>query len=134
MGGAGVLVPGDAEAIDVPAGKQWSAGLHGDYENFGLGLVYTSIESDDDDASNLEILYLGGTAGWEAVTVGAWYADILSGEGEVADADGRDSYGLSAQYDLGGGASVNGGIVRTFGGGGDGDAATVADFGIRMAF
>jgi outer membrane protein OmpU len=134
LGGTSVLFPGEAGDLDVPAGKQWSAGLHGDYENFGLGVVYTSIESDDDDASNLDILYLGGTFGWEAFTLGGYYANILNGEGEVADADGRDSYGVSAQYDLGGGASVNGGVGRTFGGGDGGDGATVADFGVRMAF
>ena len=133
-GGTDVYFPAVAENQRIPAGKQWSAGLAGEYQNLGFGMVYTNIESDDDDTSNLEILYLGGTYGWDAVTVGAWYANILNGEGEVTDADGRDSYGLSAAYDLGGGASINGGIGQTFGGGDDDDGATVADFGIRMAF
>ncbi len=133
-GGTDVYFPAVAENQRIPAGKQWSAGLAGEYQNLGFGMVYTNIESDDDDTSNLAILYLGGTYGWDAVTVGAWYANILNGEGEVTDADGRDSYGLSGAYDLGGGASINGGIGQTFGGGDDDDGATVADFGIRMAF
>ncbi len=43
---------------------------------------------------------------------------------------------LTAQYDLGGGATVNGGVAYTYGGVGDDgqDQATVADFGIKMAF
>ena len=50
-----------------------------------------------------------------------------------------DSYELSAQYDLGGGASINGGVRRTYniiGLDGDeaGDSAWIGDFGIKMAF
>ena len=50
---------------------------------------------------------------------------------------------MSAQYDLGGGATVNGGVRQTYdtlclGDDDDdddcGDSATVADFGIKMAF
>jgi hypothetical protein len=45
---------------------------------------------------------------------------------------------LSAQYDLGGGATVNGGLRRTYGlaaaEGGDGDEAWIGDFGISIAF
>ena len=43
-----------------------------------------------------------------------------------------------AQYDLGGGATVNGGIFRSYEVGdlanGLGDNATIADFGIAMEF
>ena len=50
--------------------------------------------------------------------------------------DGNKSYGLTGQYDLGGGATVNGGIasVDGFSGLDDGDTAMVGDFGISMAF
>ena len=54
--------------------------------------------------------------------------------------DGADAYGLTGQYDLGGGATVNGGIVSTYPQPGSGsgpldpDSAVIGDFGIRMAF
>ena len=43
---------------------------------------------------------------------------------------------MTAQYDLGGGASINGGVLQTYGGtdDDDDDSAMIADFGIKMAF
>ena len=52
-GGTDVYFPAVAENQRIPAGKQWSAGLAGEYQNLGFGMVYTNIESDDDDTSNL---------------------------------------------------------------------------------
>jgi hypothetical protein len=65
---------------------------------------------------------------------------VLNADGDVfEDADGNKSYGLTGQYDLGGGATVNFGARRTYdivGLGSDegGDAAWIGDFGISMAF
>jgi outer membrane protein OmpU len=128
-----VQVPGvpDEDVVAVESGHQWSVGLNGDYESFGLGVIYTQIESDG-DASAAELL-VGGSFGWEAFSVGAWYAGIMNADGAAAGRDGDDSFGVSAQYDLGGGASINGGVAQTFGSSSDSEE-TVADFGIKMAF
>ena len=70
------------------------------------------------------------------------YGNILSAEGGASRSlDGDDSsWRVSAQYDLGGGATVNGGVRQTY----DSwprrrrrratNSATIADFGIKMAF
>ena len=54
------------------------------------------------------------------------------------DLDGADSYELSASYDLGGGASVMGGVRHTYStvdlGDDDPDSTWIGDFGISMAF
>ena len=93
----------------------------------------------DADADNL---LLGAAFGFDAFSVGAFYGKVLSANGAPAFEvlDGADAYGLTAQYDLGGGATVNGGIVKTYPQPGSGsdpldpDSATIADFGIRMSF
>ena len=46
----------------------------------------------------------------------------------------KQAYALTGQYDLGGGATVNGGIQKNYKFLSGGDAATTADFGISMAF
>ena len=62
---------------------------------------------------------------------------MLNAEGadDIGVFDGDDAYGLTAQYDLGGGATVNGGIANSYSiSATDDESATIADFGIAMEF
>lgn len=124
-------VTGEIVPTVFEGGKQYSAGLNAEFEQFGFGAVYTKAESDGDD--EFETLSVGGSYGFDAFTVGAFYHTFLSG-GDLVDGD--DAYALTAKYDLGGGASVNGGVGRAWGNDDDdnNDGRTVADFGIKMAF
>jgi outer membrane protein OmpU len=126
--GTTVGVPFVTGTDSAPAGHQWSAGIKGDYDAFGFGLTYVNIEGDQD--AKIEQILVGGSFGWDAFSVGAFYGNILNAEGpgSLADFDGDDTYEISAQYDLGGGATVNTGYRRTY------DESDVADFGIKMAF
>jgi outer membrane protein OmpU len=139
-----------AVGTDVAAGHQWSAGLKAEYEAFGFGLTYMSLDTDENDAGvdfKADELLVGASFGFGAWSVGAVYGNIMSAEGGLSELDGGQAYGLTAQYDLGGGASVNGGVFKTY----DQPLATVdndtgevididfedtyvADFGIVMSF
>ena len=87
------------------------------------------------DADNLLV---GASYTFDAWSVGAVYGKILGASGALEDIDGEDSYELSAQYDLGGGATLNGGVRRTYNlvdaDGTEADAAWIGDFGIAMSF
>jgi len=133
------VVDGLPIQFEVGNGEQWSAGLKGTYDAFGFGLTYVKINSDTASFGKQEVdnILVGASFGWDAFAVGGFYGNILSAEGTgLDDIDGDDAFGLTAQYDLGGGATVNGGVAYTYGGvGEDGeDQATIADFGIKMAF
>lgn len=129
----GQLVEVPVASTEVDGGKQYSVGLNGEFEQFAFGATYTKAEGDGDD--EFDSLAVGGTYGFDAFTVGAFYHTILSADGDIADLDGDDAYALTAAYDLGGGATVAGGIGRAWGGDGDdNNGRTVGDFGIRMAF
>ena len=139
-----VLIP-VAEDEFFPDGEQWSVGLAADYEAFGFGVTYVKITSNTADEGEVEIdnILVGGSFGWDAFAVGAFWGYIPSangpedefGEDSFEGIDGNSSYGVSAQYDLGGGATVNGGILQTYGSTDeDNDSAVIADFGIKMAF
>jgi outer membrane protein OmpU len=125
--------------FDVPGGNQWSVGLKADYEAFGFGVTYIQSNSDgDDDWNNLLI---GASAGFGAWSVGAVYGDVLSADGALDPLDGDQAYGITAQYDLGGGATVNGGVFQAYkqaltqdDGTLEWDNPTIADFGIVMSF
>ena len=99
-----------------PDGEQWSVGLGAEYASFGFGLTYMKLNSDTSDLGEFDAdnLLVGASYTYDAWSFGAVYGKILSAEGELADIDGQDSYELSAQYDLGGGASINGGVRRTY--------------------
>ena len=137
---------GDVEVIAAPVdtvfpdGEQWSIGLGAEYASFGFGLTYMKLNSDTSDEGEFDAdnLLVGASYTYDAWSFGAVYGKILSAEGALDDIDGEDSYELSAQYDLGGGASINGGVRRSYPldelDGGDGDAAWIGDFGITMAF
>lgn len=139
-----VTLVGASSTRTIPGGEQWSAGIGGTWESLALGVVYTSGQSSSNDfveGASLDTIGVGGTFGFDAFTVGAYYVNILKGTNDLEGFDGQDAYGLTASYDLGGGASVAGGVGTTFGRGSifgnrgdDVDAETVADFGIKMAF
>ncbi len=138
-----LLIPAVGISTTIPSGTQWSGSVGGSYGDFGMGLVYTNADSDGNrfvDGSSFDTIGVGGTYGWEALTVGAYYVKILNADGEIEAFDGEQTYGFTAAYDLGGGAEVAGGIASTFGRGSAfgnrdlGDAETVGDFGIRMNF
>jgi outer membrane protein OmpU len=138
-----LVVPAASVSQTIPSGSQWSGSIGGTYGDFGLGIVYTTADSDSNqfvEGANFDTLGAGATFGWEALTVGGYYLKVLDAGGDLEAFDGEQTYGVTAAYDLGGGASVAGGVASTLGRGSvfgnrdDGDAETVADFGIKMSF
>jgi outer membrane protein OmpU len=143
---------------EVKGGEQWSVGLTGNFGGFSGGAVYTAASSDSDNdlaSGDFDVLNLGMGYTWNEWGFSAYYADIMTANGNLDVYDGKQSYGVGLAYDLGGGASVNMGVAQTFGrdkastpftDNGDGTFtrntdfvseivdATVADFGITMAF
>ena len=124
----------------APGGEQWSVGLEAEYESFGFGVTYITLDTGSDaDADNLLVGAAYGVGPW---SVGAYWGKILTANGSDAFEvlDGADAYGLTGQYDLGGGATVNAGVVRTYPQPGSGsdpldpDSAVIGDFGVRMVF
>jgi outer membrane protein OmpU len=127
------------ETLEIPEGEQWSVGLQGEYETFGFGVTYMQLSSDTETDGKVEAsdLIVGGSYSFDAFSVGAFYAKVLNAEGaeDIGVFDGEDAYGLTAQYDLGGGATVNGGIANSYSiSAADDESATLADFGIAMEF
>lgn len=127
--------------VEYQDGTQWSAGLKGDYENFSFGTTYVRTRMDGIAGagdSKFDILLVGGEFGFDAFTLGGYYGNVLTASGilpdeaggftDLGDTDGNDTFAVTGQYDLGGGASINGGVGQNF----NGD--TVGDFGIKMAF
>ena len=137
----GNLIVTDGMPVEtvVPDGEQWSVGLKGAYETFSFGVTYIRLNSDggDDGTAEAEEVLLGGSYSFDAISVGAFWAKVLSADGpdDFGILDGDDAYGLTAQYDLGGGATVNGGIANSYSiSSTDDESATIADFGISMQF
>jgi outer membrane protein OmpU len=145
--------------VEVRGGEQWSVGGTGTFGGFSGGVVYTGSSSEyrggAEASGDLDVLNVGLGYAFDAWSVSAYYAKIMTANGQVKVFDDKDSYGASVQYDLGGGASVNMGIAQTYGrdslgdpfiDNGDGtfstnagyvsevDSVTVADFGIKMSF
>lgn len=130
----------------VPGGNEYSAVIGGTFGDFGGNIIYNNADS---NGNSFETLGVGLTAGFGDWDFGAWYRQVISGDGALTGWDGADAYGVSGQYDLGGGAKVMGGVVRTYGTDEhtftpNGQTApvtfdavkeaTVADFGISMEF
>ncbi|MFO1141404.1 MAG: porin [Amaricoccus sp.] len=135
-------VPGATVTNIINSGEQWSVGLKGTYQTFAFGATWSKIDLDSSNDPDIvsgggaQTLLFGASAGFDAFSVGAYYQEVLNGDGPFEGSDGDKAYGLTGQYDLGGGATVNGGIenVEGFSGLGNGDSAVVGDFGISMAF
>lgn len=130
--------------VDVPDGEEWSASLRGTFGAFQAGIGFAAISAGD--LGELDVLTGGAGFAHEAWSVYAYYSAVVDGNALFGEAlDGRDSYGMSVQYDLGGGATVNMGVARSYGADAVGapedaqfapevEATTLADFGISMAF
>jgi predicted porin len=133
--------PGTEVGELIPSGEQWSVGLEADYERYAVGATWTKVTSDTDDFGRFEAtdLLVGASVTIGAYSVGVIYGKVLSAEGSPAFEllDGDDGYGLTAQYDLGRGATLNGGIANTYAAselGTGGGSATIADLGISLNF
>ena len=116
------------------SGNQWSAALGGEFGMFNGKLIYTS--GDVDDVGDFDIGGAGLGAGFGAISVDAYYFQIIDASDDFADFDGLQSYGVGATYDLGGGARIEGGVGQVWSLDPDvaDDGFLVADFGIGMAF
>jgi outer membrane protein OmpU len=140
-GDADDLVLGAAEGTLIPAGEQWSLGLAGEYERVSIGITYTNATSDSDQFGHEEAddLLIGASVTLEALSLGAFYGKVLTAKGNstLDMLEGEDGYGLTAQYELGEGATLNGGIANTYsvsGTGSEDNSATIADFGVTLYF
>jgi outer membrane protein OmpU len=133
------IVPVMLAGSFIPSGEQWSIGIEGEYERFTIGVTYTNVTSDSDALGRFEAndLLVGASVTLEAVSVGAFYGTVLSADGspDLRRLEGDEGYGLTAQYDLGGGATINGGVANTYAiNGARSRSATIADFGISLYF
>ncbi len=133
----------DYGALDVPGGEQWTAQVTGGYGALRALAGFTSIDAGS--AGSIDVLALGASATFGATEVFAYYSTVTGGDDLFGEAlDGKDAFGASAIYDLGGGARVNVGLVRTYGVDAVGTpgaafapevgASTLADFGISLTF
>ena len=130
--------------VEVPDGEEWSASLRGEIGAFNAGVGYAAIDAGD--LGKLDVLSVGAGATQGPWTGVLYYTRVISGDDLFGEAyDGRDSYGASLAYDLGGGAQVRAGVARSYGADAIDDPAqtpyapaveamTLADFGITMAF
>lgn len=117
----------------IEGGDQVSAVIEGTFGDYGANVIWTDANSDGD--SGFSTLGAGVSAGFGDFALGAWYRTILEADGGLSGVDGDDAYALTGQYDLGGGATVNGGVQRNFDfQSADDDGPITADFGISMAF
>jgi outer membrane protein OmpU len=137
---------GDASGFEVDLGDdeflgvtdedtdQIALGLSGEFSGFTGEVNYLMTDLDGD---SLDVLGVGLGTTFGAIGVNAFYARVMKAEDvrllKFAEED-DDSYGIDMTYDLGGGASVKGGVVRTLTQPSTDDNETVADFGISMAF
>ena len=129
--GAGYFDVDTDELADEDTGNQWAVGLEGAFGDLTAEAQYivTDTGTDDDD----DILGVGLGTAFGAFGVNAFYRMDLE--------DDDESYGADFTYDLGGGARLKGGAVRTLEVDDDLDDPLndldnewVADFGITMAF
>lgn len=98
--------------------SQYVIGGSAEFGDFTVKANYGHIELPN---STTDQYGISGKYSMDALAVAAFYAhkDL---------AGGQDAYGIGAEYDLGGGLSVKGGIVNNY------LDNTVADFGVSMDF
>jgi outer membrane protein OmpU len=79
---------------------------------------------------------LSGTYAMDAISVTGFYADKQFDAADGSNVLSRESYGIGASYDLGGGAKVVGGIVDSELTAGDdlSESDTAFDFGVSFSF
>lgn len=132
---------GEANAVDPVSGlseateaDQWVVGAQGTFGGFNAQVNYSTAEVDGEGDLETVGAGLGTTLGMFGVN--AFYHRLL--ENPLGE-DDDDAYGVDMTVDLGGGAAIRGGVVRTFSvfQGDDADdteSETIADFGISLAF
>ena len=104
------------------------------FNNFsvkGIFAKYDDRYTGAPDGETLEHTYgLGMAYQWDAILVEGFYRrDGYEYTTAGVDDEDYDSFGIGAEYDLGGGAVLAGGIIDT-----DYLDDTVADFGIKFSF
>ncbi|MDT1062794.1 porin [Paracoccus sp. CPCC 101403] len=114
-------------------------GAEGNFNNFSVKGIYADysdrgIVFDDvtgDTAVEFDKTYgLSAAYQMDAILLeGFWRRDETKGVADGFDDDSFDSFGIGAEYDLGGGAVLAGGIVDT-----DYLDDTVADLGVKFKF
>jgi outer membrane protein OmpU len=121
----GEIIPIVTET-EVGGGEQYTAMLGFGLFGADMNVIYNKADSDGD--AGFETLGVGGEYGFDAVTIGAFYRQVTNQDGDVFDTDNDNVYGISARYDLGGGAEVAGAVQSNY------DDDITADFGIDMSF
>ena len=119
--------------------KEIVLGGEAKYNNFSVKGVFANYDDRFTDARNVEAgadqqlkntVGLGLAYQWDAVLVEGFYRrDGYEYTTAGVDDEDFDSFGIGAEYDLGGGAVLAGGIIDT-----DYLDDTVADFGIKFSF
>jgi outer membrane protein OmpU len=135
---------GDPVVLVTPIGvvltqddiTSYSASIGGTFENFEAGVTWINNES---DSADFQILNVGAETAFGEFGVGAYYTTVLDSGGVLAgdeavgeiNIDGDDGFGVTADYELGGGARVAGGVAKRR----DRDSDEyVADLGIKVDF
>jgi len=131
--GEGSAFDPDGLLEDAVEGNQWAAGLEGTFGGFNAQANYTVAEIDGEDDLETASVGLGTTLGMFGVN--AYYLRYLENPGGEDD---DEAYGVDMTVDLGGGAAIKGGVVRTpsifLDGEGEADNEIIGDFGISLAF
>jgi outer membrane protein OmpU len=115
--------------------EQWAVGASGGFAGFTGNVVYLNVDG------GLETVNVGLGTTFADIGFNAYYIHVLSDgfvhnagdflailDPNINVAEDDYSWGIGATYDLGGGASLRGGYVKSYQG------TDVADFGIQMAF
>ena len=132
---------GDAKEVALGAGATFNQftvkGVYVDYKDRTLIWLDSSDGNFADTAIRLGDGYeqdktygLSGEYAMDAITIGGfWRRDEYKTDMVGFDDEKMDSFGIGAEYDLGGGAILAGGIIDT-----DYLDDTVADLGVRFTF
>ncbi len=144
--GLGYAKHDDAEEVSVGAGVTYNGftfkGAYFDYndrttlsfdssdDNF-RDVIVSGVDADGNLLYEFDKSYgLSAEYSWDDFTVGAfWRRDEFEAQVDDRSDEDYDSWGLGAEYDLGGGAILAGGVIDT-----DYLDDTVADMGIRFTF
>ncbi len=151
-----VVVDAVTPSIGVSEADRWDISVQYSFDNITAALAYGETKGDLLEKSTLTVLTLGGEWGDFSGTLFVADDDVAVDElngtayglslaynigaattltaaygGGSADLD-TESYGIGAIYDLGGGASLRGGIGQSKVG--DGDGRLRADFGAQFNF
>lgn len=122
FGGLSYSDNGDVEELGLSLG--------GSFNNIEGKLVYLDYDADDVVIALDKTIGLSVAYEMDAWTVGGfWRRDDYNAVEVSCDDDSCDSFGIGAEYDLGGGATLAGGIIDS-----DYLEDTVADLGVKFKF